>query len=116
MNSLHRITLAVCLTLPLSALAQNNDAPRPPELEVLEEGPPPSITNTPSGESATGNRIEEQRRADGTTEVKVHAGPSTYYVKPGKDGTGEPVTRSQWKVKEFEAGGSKASTADKSAQ
>ncbi len=109
MNSLHRITFTICLALPLSALAQSQDnqAPRPPELEVLEEGAPPTITNSPSGEEAPGNRIEEQRRPDGSTEVKVKSGPSTYYVKPGKDGTGEPVTRTQWKIKEFEAGGSK---------
>lgn len=110
MNTLHRFTFAVCLALPLSALAQsqNNQAPRPPELEVLEEGPPTAISGQQSGEAATGNRIEEQRRADGTKEVKVHAGPSTYYVKPGVDGTGEPVTRAQWKITDFEAGGSKS--------
>jgi hypothetical protein len=108
MNSLHRITFAVCLATSLSAMAQTEaPAPRPPQLEVLEEGPPPTISNTPSGEAASGNRIEEHRRPDGSTEVKVNAGPSTYYVKPGKDGTGEPVTRAQWKIKEFEAGGSK---------
>lgn len=113
MNSLHRISFAVCMALPVFAMAQTarEQAPRPPELEVLEEGAPPTISNTPSGEEKPGNYIEEHRRPDGSTEVKVKSGPSTYYVKPGQNGTGEPVTRAQWKIKEFEAGGRKAKDA-----
>lgn len=112
MNSLHRIALAVSLALPVCVMAQsaNEQAPRPPQLEILEEGAPPTISNSPTDEAKTGNYIEEKRRADGTTEVKVKSGPSTYHVKQGRDGTGEPVSRAQWKIKEFEAGGRKANT------
>jgi hypothetical protein len=109
MNTLHRFTFAVCLTLPLTVLAQsiNNDAPRPPELEVLEEGTPPTISNKGAAPNNATNQIENIELPDGTRETKVKAGPSTYYVVPGTDGNGDPVTRTQWKIKEFESAGSK---------
>lgn len=92
-------------------------APPPPELETLEEGPPPSVTIKKQGDdSSNGNSVTERRDHGQTTEIKVHSGPSTYYLKPTQevgtalpgDAQSGPPTPAQWVIKEFDWGGSKA--------
>lgn len=108
MKTISKLAVVLSALLSLSGVvhAQNAIAPPPPQLEVLEEGP--TISNQPTeGETQPGNSIEERRKADGTTEIKVKSGPSTYYVKPTKDRNGDPAATTQWTIKEFNAGGGK---------
>ena len=103
----------------LPATAQQAPAavgPPPPELQTLEEGEPPAVTiRKPGDDQSEGNSITEQRSHGETKEIKVKSGPSTYYLKPkeqvGSSVSGDvqsgPPTGAQWKVKEFDWGGSK---------
>jgi len=103
------------------ALAQQSApagvAPPPPELETLEEGAPPAVTIKKQGDTDTsGNSVTERKDHGQTTEVQVHSGPSTYYLKPQQVGNSlpgdvqsGPPTPAQWVIKEFDWGGSKAS-------
>ena len=113
--------LAAASLVSSLALAQQNAptavAPPPPELEILEEGPPPSVTiKKPGEQSTTGNSVTERRDHGQTTEVKVQSGPSTYYLKPTQqvgaalpgDAQSGPPTPAQWVIKEFDWGGSKS--------
>jgi len=104
------------------ALAQQSTpagiAPPPPELEKLEEGAPPAVTIKKPGDTQdSGNSVTERKDHGQTTEIKVHSGPSTYYLKPQQqvgtalpgDAQSGPPTPAQWVIKEFDWGGSKAS-------
>ena len=97
--------------------APTNVAPPPPELQNLEEGAPPAVTIKKQGdEPSSGNSVTERRDHGNTTEIKVHSGPSTYYLKPQQqvgtalpgDAQSGPPTPAQWVIKEFDWGGSKA--------
>lgn len=86
-------------------------APPPPELQMLDEGGTPAMTiRKPGEEQSSGDSIEERRDHGRTTEIKVHSGPSTYYLKPKEqvgsalpgDAQSGPPTSAQWLVKEFD--------------
>ncbi|MFL9924624.1 hypothetical protein PQR62_10130 [Herbaspirillum lusitanum] len=116
------ISISAGLASPL-AMAQTPAAPSaapappPPELEKLEEGEPPAVTiQKPGGGGGNnGNSINERRDHGQTKEIEVKSGPSTYYLKPHQqvgsstpgDAQSGPPTAAQWKVKEFDWGGSK---------
>lgn len=87
---------------------QPADAPRPPQLQPLEEGEPPEVTIRPPEQQ---RRITETRAPGGkVTEVKVSTGGSTYVLKandqagsalPG-DGQANAMRAAQWEVLEFD--------------
>jgi hypothetical protein len=115
------------LALSLSALfapalahaqaQKNNDAPRPPELQQLEEGEAPAVTIRKPGDDGTGsaNSITQTRSQGKVNDVTVHSGGSTYHVKPTPtmgnsvpgDAQSGPVQGAQFVVKEFNWGNKK---------
>jgi hypothetical protein len=103
--------LAASVT-PLFASSQQqpnrpNDAP--PQMEKLEEGEPPAVTN-PGREPR--NSITETRDRGAVTSIRVESGNSTYYIKPqssvGSALPGDaqsPTSRpAQWQILQFESG------------
>jgi hypothetical protein len=104
-------TAALLAGIPLYANAQQ-DAPRPPVLEKLEEGQPPEIKIVPTPSQPV---ITQKREQGKVTEVEVQTGKSTYVVKaneqPGSIHTGEGQSTAirvpQWKVMEFDLGARK---------
>jgi hypothetical protein len=100
-------------TWVLAQQASGNPGP-PPRLENLEEGEPPAVTIKKPGEDTPPNSITETRQQGRVTEVKVQSGGSTYYLRPKTVGTAQPgdvqngpPTNAQWKIKDFDWGGSK---------
>ena len=105
------ISKLVLAGLCFTAIAQPAQAPSevPPKLEKLEEGSAPGITiRQREGE----RKMTEKREKGKVTEVKVHSGKSTYYVKPNDpagsalpgDAQSSTNRGAQWQVKEFELG------------
>lgn len=104
------LVAAFAISLPASAQPRaGNDAPRPPQLEKLEEGEEPAVTiRRPEQERAT----TTEKRAPGgkVTEVKVTTGGSTYYLKPNDpagsampgDAQSNSARAAQWEVKTFD--------------
>lgn len=100
---------ALAALLPLAAAAQTQ-APPPPQLEKLEEGPEPSITIRK--DEGQRSKVTEKKEGGKVTEVKVQSGKSTYYLKPNEQpGNAQPGDAqstanrpAQWKVMEFDLG------------
>ena len=121
LNARARCAIAMLVSAPLllalsaSAVAQNprsapNDAP--PQLERLEEGPPPKpgiSVGKPRSEKST---TEKRDSTGAITETEVKTGGSTYYVRPNtQPGNAQPGDlqssgnrAAQFKVKEFDLG------------
>jgi hypothetical protein len=106
------VGLSAVLLTPMLVTAQqtaNKPDATPPKLDKLEESEPPSIK---IGKPVEPDKITESRDASGATEVKVHTGGSTYYVKPDQNvgeslpGDAQSVHNhgAQWKVLEFDLG------------
>ena len=82
----------------------------PPQLEVLEEGEPPAVTIR--SREAPREITESREKGGAVSEVRVHSGSSTYYLKPnapaGSSLPGDaqsPGSRgAQWRVMEFDWG------------
>lgn len=105
------LTLAGAVAIaatPLLANAQQQ-APKPPVLEKLEEGQAPAVTIRPSEREQA---ITEKREQGKVTEVHVKTGGSSYTVKandqPGSIQPGEAQSTSmrvpQWQILEFDLG------------
>jgi hypothetical protein len=108
--------LSIAAGAPAWAAAQQpaNPGPPPPRLEKLEEVEAPAVTAKKPGEDNTEKAITEKREQGRVTEVKVHSGGSTYYLRPKNVGTSQPgdaesgpPTGAQWNIKEFDWGGKK---------
>lgn len=95
------ITSVVLAMLALPALAA---APQPPQMEVLEEGPPPTLSKDPEDAPEDDRALRDmpQPPAQGRT-TEVHTGGSTYKVKERSPIADERAPRSttQWTLKEF---------------
>lgn len=103
MNTLQRLLMGMSVFLPAVAFAQDNtnSAPKPPEMEILEEGPP-AVTATPQQQNNQNQSgITEQVRPDGSRDITVKSGPSTYKMKPQTDRNGDTSYAAQWTIKEF---------------
>lgn len=103
MNTLQRLMMGMSVFLPALAFAQEkvDNAPKPPEMEILQEGPP-AVTTTPKQQNDQDKEgITEKVRPDGTHDITVKSGPSTYKMKPQTDRYGKTTYGAQWTVKEF---------------
>lgn len=103
MNTLQKLLMGASVFLPALAFAQEkvDNSPKPPEMEILEEGPP-AVTTAPKHQNDQDkDGITEKVRPDGTHDITVKSGPSTYQMKPQTDRYGKTTYGSQWTVKEF---------------
>lgn len=105
------VACVIAYAISFSASAQQ-PSETPPKLEKLEEGEAPAITIR---KPDTEKKITEKRKQGKVTEVKVHSGKSTYYLKSNEpSGSAQPgdaqsnaIRAPQWQVKEFDLGGVK---------
>ncbi|MBI3712909.1 MAG: hypothetical protein HY253_08100 [Burkholderiales bacterium] len=104
-SSLLAASVSACLLASLSVTvsAQEKNAPPPPKLEKLEEGPETDIKLI----KPESNKLKTVGRREGgkVTEVQVKSGKSQYTVKTNDaaKGTreGDANRAAQWKVMEF---------------
>ena len=106
--------LSLCLLAPgAAAVAQQQPAPAPAKLEVLEDAPNTKdgrIGAAPPPPKAEAARITEKKEGGRVTEVKVKSGPSEYTMKPNVpagnaqpgDAQSNAIRSPQWTVLEFD--------------
>lgn len=111
------LAVAALAAVPLCSWAQEQAAPPPPKMELLDDSDQPAITiRKPEGE----REITERRDNGRVTEIKVRSGKSAYYLHPNApvgsalpgDAQSTTVRPAEWVVHEFDIGRNKTVEGD----